>query len=124
MCHHLIASGTAAPPVNLDIFSDSPRATRLLSELAQGSVSFHVAPRTRQIFRRLRPLLLEELARCADPAATLIAIVRFAEAFGLRSLLFELLATNPKLLELLVRTLDASAFAANVLIRDPHLLEL
>src|SRR6266702_1484313 len=121
--HHLIASGTAAPAVNLDIFSDPARATRTLNELAQGSVSFHVAPRTRQIFRRLRPLLLEELAQCADPDATLIAIVRFVEAFGLRSLLFELLATNPKLLELLVRTFDASFFATNVLIRHPHLLE-
>src|SRR5947199_2095060 len=121
--HHLIASGTAAPAVNLDIFADPPRATRALSELAQGSVSFHVAPRTRQIFRRLRPLLLEQLAPCADPDATLVAIVRFVEAFGLRSLLFELLATNPKLLELLVRTFDASFFATNVLIRHPHLLE-
>ena len=120
--HHLIASGTAAPAVNLDIFADPPRATRALNELAQGSVSFHVAPRTRQIFRRLRPLLLEQLAQCADPDATLVAIVRFVEAFGLRSLLFELLATNPKLLELLVRTFDASFFATNVLIRHPHLL--
>ncbi|PYM01095.1 MAG: hypothetical protein DMF19_07365, partial [Verrucomicrobia bacterium] len=121
--HHLIASGTPAPAVNLDIFADPARATRTLNELAQGSVSFHVAPRTRQIFRRLRPLLLEELTRCADPDATLIAIVRFVEVFGLRSLLFELLATNPKLLELLVRTFDASFFATNVLIRHPHLLE-
>ncbi|HET7227397.1 MAG TPA: hypothetical protein VFJ55_02045, partial [Chthoniobacterales bacterium] len=119
----LVASGTAAPTINLDIFADPARATRRLNDLAQGSVSFHVAPRTRQIFRRLRPLLLEELAGCADPDGTLIAIVRFVEAFGLRSLLFELLATNPKLLELLVRTFDASFFATNVLVRHPHLLE-
>ncbi|PYK68705.1 MAG: hypothetical protein DME45_05985 [Verrucomicrobia bacterium] len=119
----LVASGTAAPAVNLDIFADPARATRTLNDLAQGSVSFHVAPRTRQIFRTLRPLLLEELAACADPDATLIAIVRFVEAFGLRSLLFELLATNPKLLELLVQTFDASFFATNVLVRHPHLLE-
>src|SRR5437763_519473 len=119
----LVASGTPAPTVNLDIFADPARATRTLNDLAQGSVSFHVAPRTRQIFRKLRPLLLEELAGCADPDGTLIAIVRFVEAFGLRSLLFELLATNPKLLELLVRTFDASFFATNVLVRHPHLLE-
>ena len=119
----LVASGTAAPAVNLDIFADPARATRTLNDLAQGSVSFHVAPRTRQIFRQLRPLLLEELAGCADPDGTLIAVVRFVEAFGLRSLLFELLATNPKLLELLVQTFDASFFATNVLVRHPHLLE-
>lgn len=119
----LVASGTAAPVLNLDIFADRGRATRTLNELGQGSVSFHVAPRTRQIFRKLRPLLLEELASCADPDATLIALVRFVEAFGLRSLLFELLAANPKLLELLVRTFDASFFATNVLVRHPQMLE-
>jgi glutamate-ammonia-ligase adenylyltransferase len=119
----LVASGTAAPAVNFDIFANPARAARTLNDLAQGSVSFHVAPRTRQIFRKLRPLLLEELAGCADPDGTLIAVVRFVEAFGLRSLLFELLATNPKLLELLVRTFDASFFATNVLVRHPHLLE-
>jgi glutamate-ammonia-ligase adenylyltransferase len=119
----LIESKPSAPPINLKIFADPNRAERSLNALTQGSISFHVAPRTRQIFRKLRPLLLEELAQCADPDATLIAIVRFVEAFGLRSLLFELLATNPKLLELLVRTFDASFFATNVLIRHPHLLE-
>ncbi|MGI9114628.1 MAG: hypothetical protein ACR2FX_06260 [Chthoniobacterales bacterium] len=121
--HRLVASGTATPAVDLRMFGDQPRATRALNELARGSSSFHVAPRTRQIFGRLRPLLLEELSRCADPDATLTAIVRFVEAFGLRSLLFELLATNPKLLELLVHTFDASAPATQTLTRHPQLLE-
>src|SRR5437660_625706 len=62
-------------------------------------------------------------SRSADPDTTLTGIVRFVEAFGLRSLLFELLATNPKLLQLLVQTFDASAFATQQLIRHPHLLE-
>src|SRR5438105_1438930 len=119
----LVAGPTAGTAVNLGIFADEARASRALSELAQGSSSFHVAPRTRQIFRKLRPLLLDELSRCADPDTTLIGIVRFVEAFGLRSLLFELLATNPKLLQLLVRTFDASAFATQQLIRHPHWLE-
>jgi [glutamine synthetase] adenylyltransferase / [glutamine synthetase]-adenylyl-L-tyrosine phosphorylase len=119
----LIASGTAAPAIDFRIFSDQTRATRSLNELARGSSSFHVAPRTRQIFGRLRPLLLEQLRDCADPDATLTAVVRFVEAFGLRSLLFEMLAANPKLLELLVRTFDASVPAAHTLIRRPQLLE-
>src|SRR5205807_9390966 len=119
----LVAGPTAGTAVNLGIFADEARASRALSELAQGSSSFHVAPRTRQTFRKLRPLLLDEVSRCADPDTTLTGIVRFVEAFGLRSLLFELLATNPKLLQLLVRTFDASFFATNVLIRHPHLLE-
>jgi glutamate-ammonia-ligase adenylyltransferase len=45
------------------------------------------------------------------------------EAYGLRNMLFELLVTNPKLLELLVTTFDSSRFAADLLVRHPQLLE-
>jgi glutamate-ammonia-ligase adenylyltransferase len=38
-------------------------------------------------------------------------------------LLFELLATNPTLLELIIKTFDRSRFAADLLIRRPQLLE-
>lgn len=121
--NRLVASGPSAPALDLTIFSDEASATRALNELARGSTSFHVAPRTRQVFGRLRPLLLEQLRDCADPDTTLTAVVRFVEAFGLRSLLFEMLASNPKLLELLVRTFDASASATQTLVRRPQLLE-
>ena len=41
----------------------------------------------------------------------------------MRGLLFELLATNPTLLELLIKIFDRSRFAADLLIRRPQLLE-
>jgi glutamate-ammonia-ligase adenylyltransferase len=109
--------------ISLEIFSDEKRAAKTLAELAQGKGSFHMAPRTRQIFGKLRPVLLEWLAETADPNATLNQFVRFVEAYGLRSLLFELLVTNPKLLELLVKTFDASRFAGDLLIQHPQLLD-
>ena len=109
--------------IDLDIFSDQKRAAKALADLAQGPTGFHIAPRTRQIFRKLRPVLLDWLAKAADPDATLNQFVRFVEAYGLRSLLFELLVTNPRLLELLVKTFDASRFASELLIRRPQLLE-
>ena len=55
--------------------------------------------------------------------STLNQFVRFVEAYGLRSMLFELLVVNPKLLELLVKTFDASRYAGDLLIRRPQLLE-
>jgi glutamate-ammonia-ligase adenylyltransferase len=91
--------------------------------LAQGPPRAHVSPRTRQIFRKLRPLLLGSLPKIADPDATLNRFVRFVEAYGLRSLLFELLVANPRLLELVTKTFDASRFAADLLARHPQLLE-
>src|SRR6266478_2476973 len=120
-----IISETAVEPaaVGLEIFNDQKRAVKALADLAQGPTSFHIAPRTRQIFRKLRPVLLGWLTKAAGPDATLNQFVRFIEAYGLRSLLFELLVTNPRLLELLVKTFDASRFASDLLIRRPQLLE-
>src|SRR5438046_3315160 len=97
-----------AEPVQPDraIFSDQKRAAKALGDLAQGPAGFHIAPRTRQIFRKLRPVLLEWLTRSADADTTLNQFVRFVEVYGLRSLLFALLVTNPRLLELLVKSFD------------------
>src|SRR5437588_1083108 len=109
--------------INLEIFSDQKRAAKALGDLERGPGSFHVAPRTRQISRKLHPILLDWLARAADPDATLNQFVRFVEAYGLRSLLFELLVANPKLLELDVKTFDGSRLAGDLLVRRPQLLE-
>jgi [glutamine synthetase] adenylyltransferase / [glutamine synthetase]-adenylyl-L-tyrosine phosphorylase len=120
-----IISGSPAEPakITIEFFKDAKRAEKAVRELERGARSFHVATRTRQIFQRLRPILLDWIAKAADPDATLNQFLRFVESYGLRSLLFELLVTNPKLLELVVRTLDASRFAGDLLIRRPQLLE-
>jgi glutamate-ammonia-ligase adenylyltransferase len=120
----IIAESPAQPAkISLQFFKDTKRAEKALTELERGPTSFHVATRTRQIFQRLRPILLDWMAKAADPDATLNQFLRFVESYGLRSLLFELLVTNPKLLELVVRTFDASRFAGDLLIRRPQLLE-
>jgi glutamate-ammonia-ligase adenylyltransferase len=124
-----IISGTSATPAtapkadDLEIFSDQKRAAKALSDLARGAGSFHIAPRTRQIFRKLRPALLAWLSKTADPDATLNQFVRLVEGYGLRSLFFELLVANPRLLELVVKTVDSSRFASELLVRRPQLLE-
>ena len=120
-----IISGSPAQPakITVEFFKDTKRAEKALTELERGATSFHVATRTRQIFQRLRPILLDWLSKAADPDATLNQFLRFVESYGLRSLLFELLVTNPKLLELVVKTFDGSRFAGDLLIRRPQLLE-
>src|SRR6266498_1418529 len=118
------ATRTEAPhETDLEIFHDQRRAAKAFTDLAQGATGFHIAPRTRQIFSKLRPLLIGWLTKTADPDATLNQFARFVEAYGLRSLFFELLVENPRLLELFMKTLDASRFAGELLIRRPQLLE-
>ncbi|HWY50831.1 MAG TPA: hypothetical protein VNW72_05050 [Chthoniobacterales bacterium] len=108
---------------DLELFKDQKSAARSLADLLKPTSASHVAPRTKQIFRKLRPILLAQMAKAADPDAVLNQFVRFVEAYGLRGLLFELLATNPTLLELMIKTLDASRFAGDLLIRRPQLVE-
>jgi glutamate-ammonia-ligase adenylyltransferase len=120
----IISSAPATPVANgFEIFSDQKRAAKAFTDLGKSAAGFHIAPRTRQIFGKLRPVLIGWLAKSADPDATLNQFVRFVEAYGLRSLLFELLVANPRLLELLLKTLDASRFAGELLVRRPQLLE-
>ncbi len=109
--------------VDFSVFREPARAEKMFEQLGRGAAGFHVSPRTRQIFRKLRPLVLESMALAADPDGALNQFVRFVEAYGLRSLLFELLVANPRLLDLLVRTFDASEAAGNLLIRRPQLIE-
>src|SRR5438046_2499087 len=124
-----IISKTPATPAepleanHLEIFTDQKRAAKAFTDLAQSAAGFHIAPRTRQIFGKLRPVLVGWLAKAADPDATLNQFVRFVEGYGLRSLFFELLVANPRLLELVVKTLDASRFGSELLIRRPQLLD-
>ena len=116
-------TGAESPAESLHIFRDEKAAAKSLADLAKGTGGLHVAARTRQVLRNLRPLLFRWLARAADPDVTLNQFIRFVEAYGLRSMLFELLVVNPKLLELLVKTFDASRYAGDLLIRRPQLLE-
>ena len=108
---------------DLKLFKDEKSAARSLADLLKPTSASHVAPRTKQVFAKLRPALLEQMAKTADPDATLNQFVRFVETYGLRGLLFELLASNPTLLELVIKTLDSSRFAGDLLIRRPQLLE-
>ena len=115
--------GKKGEPIDFGIFANQSDAEKAMIGLGHGPSGGHVSPRTRQAFRKLRPLLLAQLAKTADPDATLNQFARFVEGYGLRSMLFELLVTNPKLLELLVKTFNASRFASDLLVRHAQLLE-
>jgi [glutamine synthetase] adenylyltransferase / [glutamine synthetase]-adenylyl-L-tyrosine phosphorylase len=119
----ILSAPTEGALPDLKLFKDQRSAARSLADLLKPTSVSHVAPRTKQIFGKLRPALLDQMGHTADPDAVLNQFVRFVEAYGLRGLLFELLATNPTLLELVIKTLDASRFASDLLIRRPQLLE-
>src|SRR5437879_10770549 len=119
----ILSAQTEGALPDLKLFKDEKSAARSLADLLKPTSASHVAPRTKQVFAKLRPALLDQMAKTADPDATLNQFVRFVEAYGLRGLLFELLASNPTLLELVIKTLDSSRFAGDLLIRRPQVLQ-
>lgn len=118
------SSVARTPSLNLDFFDNSDQASRMLEELGgSNSANIHVAPRTRQVFEKLQPSLIEWLQKTPEPDAVLTRFVRFVEKYGIRGMLFESLVANPKLLELLIRLFDASPFLTEVVLRRPQLIE-
>ncbi|MEO6847975.1 MAG: putative nucleotidyltransferase substrate binding domain-containing protein [Chthoniobacterales bacterium] len=105
------------------IFQDIISAKKMLEKLGAPDPSKHVSPRTRQLYDRLKPMLLNELGKTAEPDSALAGFVDFVEAYGIRGMLFETLASNPRLLELLIKLFDASYFLTRAVVRRPQWIE-
>ncbi len=108
---------------DLSFFPEEARARRELESLEQGGKGAMISGRTRRLYGRLERVLLQELRAVADPQAALIRFVHFVERYGSRGLLFETLLRSPRVLELLVRLFDASAFMTEIVLRRPQLIE-
>jgi [glutamine synthetase] adenylyltransferase / [glutamine synthetase]-adenylyl-L-tyrosine phosphorylase len=120
----VMSSANAAPAAaDLSFFGDPVSAQRNIADLGQGGGTALISPRSKKLFARLAPQLLDRLREAADPDAALTRFVRFTERYGLRGALFETLLTNPRVLELLVKLFDASAFLGEIAIRRPQLVE-
>ena len=122
---HLLQGRTPTPAgtVNTGFFQSPEAARRALDALASGPSGVHVSPRNKRLYRKLEPELVKWLSCVADPDAALNRFVRFVDAYGIRGALFETLLANPRLLELLVRLFDASAFFSEIVIRRPQIIE-
>jgi glutamate-ammonia-ligase adenylyltransferase len=115
--------GVQTAPPDLSFFADPDAAKKNLEDLGEGGGRALISPRTRRLFGRLAPPLVETLQTVADPDAALTRMVRFTERYGSRGALFETLLVNPRVLELLVKLFDASAFLSEIAIRRPQLVE-
>ncbi len=121
----LQSNGERQPAAARDLafFRDPAAAEKELGELGRAGSPGHVAPRTRNLYSRLEPLLLADLRGLADPDIALHRFVRFVGRYGIRGLLFETLVTHPRLLDLLLRLFDASRFLTDIVLRRPQLIE-
>ncbi len=121
-------------------FQRAEAAAKTLYEMARGPGYVHVSARTSELFSRILPEIVRAvnprsivehqaegggttIAGLAEPDEALKQLQRFVESYGSRAVLFEILASNPKALELLLRLFDNSRFLAEVVVREPDLFE-
>src|SRR4030095_12569284 len=94
-------------------FTDTRRADANLQEMAG-------TPPDRQLLANILEELLTCVAHSADPDQSLNYLERFSRAALNKTQLFSYLEESPQALEILARTLGASPYMAEILIRDPQ----
>lgn len=121
-------------------FQRPEAAAKTLYELARGPGFAHVSARTSELFARILPEIVRvvnphsiadhpaegggtTIAGLAEPDEALKQLQRFVDSYGSRAMLFEALASQPKILEMLLRLFDNSRFLADVVVREPGLFE-
>ena len=97
-------------------FADWRAAHRSLERLA-------AQPEHRPAVMQFLPHLLTALAEAADPDRVLAGLERLSGRFARPADLFNLLAANPRAVEILVAIGAGSQFLTEILLRNPHYLE-
>jgi len=101
-------------------FGDGRGAHRNLQRLAGMGVMISMS---REQFAELLPELLTSLGAAPDPDAGLASFTRLVEAYGAPGMFFELLHTHSGFRRLLISICGSSRFLAELIRRDPGLLE-
>jgi glutamate-ammonia-ligase adenylyltransferase len=94
-------------------FTDPRRADANLQEMAG-------TPPDRQLLANILEDVLTSASHSADPDQALNYLERFSRAALNKTQLFSYLQESPRALEILARTLGASPYMAEILIRDPQ----
>jgi glutamate-ammonia-ligase adenylyltransferase len=94
-------------------FADRPAAHAILRRMLKNDGD---------AFADLLPNLLSALETAADPDRSLVYFERFAENYG--PSIFDELARNPRVIEILVKLFSTSHFLTEILLRNPQTLSL
>ncbi|MFN5996178.1 MAG: glutamine-synthetase adenylyltransferase [Paracoccaceae bacterium] len=104
---------------------DGPELSETAREITKGWESYPAlrSDRARGIFRRLRPRLLRELARAANPDEALVALDGFLAGLPAGVQIFALFEANPSLVELIVDIAGSAPGLARYLARNASVLD-
>ena len=104
-------------------FKDAERAREELLTLSTGTRERPHSLRVRQQFAEVAPILLQALAKSADPDATLLRMGQILSNLRAPGAIYDILKWSPHLCEYLVTLVENSEFLSSLLIRDPGLFD-
>jgi glutamate-ammonia-ligase adenylyltransferase len=102
-------------------FRDPTGALRTLRALAKEESPY--LPRIRQFFASAAPALLRRVEATVDPDETLRRFERLVNSLGGKNLLFQMLAENPDVLDVLVDLCGGSAFLTDLVAANPAMFD-
>ncbi|WP_374397912.1 glutamine-synthetase adenylyltransferase [Tabrizicola sp.] len=104
---------------------DGPQLSDTAREITKGWESYPAlrSDRAQAIFRRLRPRLLKELAKAANPDEALVALDGFLAGLPAGVQIFALFEANPTLVELIVDIAGSAPALARYLSRNAAVLD-
>jgi [glutamine synthetase] adenylyltransferase / [glutamine synthetase]-adenylyl-L-tyrosine phosphorylase len=104
---------------------DGPELSDTAREITKGWQSYPAlrSDRAQAIFRRLRPRLLKELARAANPDEALVALDGFLAGLPAGVQIFSLFEANPTLIELIIDIAGSAPALARYLSRNASVLD-
>ncbi len=117
------AAETVAAVLGPRGFRDLPQAHRLLVGLSEEPARFLSSRRCRHFLAAIAARLLDRVAATPDPDATLATLVAVSDSLGGKGMLWEMLSDSPAALDLTVRFCSAAPFLAELLIRNPGMID-
>ena len=104
-------------------FKNKQLIMKNLRLLEQGRDFSHPTARSRSVFEKLIPNILQIASGQSDPDNAINNLEKFIQSLKSRENFFDLLKENTKLLELLLGLFGNSGYLSDVLIRQPDLLD-
>ncbi|GAB4336169.1 MAG: bifunctional [glutamate--ammonia ligase]-adenylyl-L-tyrosine phosphorylase/[glutamate--ammonia-ligase] adenylyltransferase [Candidatus Abyssubacteria bacterium] len=104
-------------------FKDPARAYENLRQLAEGPTSASYPARTRNFFCSIAPVLVQHLQQSPDPDMALNNLQRCIAALGAEMTFYEILASNPKSIELFVALSSYSDHLIRLFVNDPGVID-
>ena len=105
-------------------FADPRQAIRNVLLLRDGSPGSPLTPRSRALFMRIMPALVEGCAAAPDPDMALNHLESFITSFGSREAIYDIISEKPETATYITRLFGSSEYFSRLLVTHPEMSDV